>query len=166
MADFYILLDIGEKFVNRFVIMKKLIISCLVLATSSLEAQAYCFKEAGARYNIPSGLLAAIAQTESSMDSRAMSHTNDIGLMQINDSWVPILQSRFGISKAQLWEPCTNVMVGAWILANEFRSRGRNWNAIGAYNARCSRLKGINCSIARQRYSMKVWNNWKRQNSI
>lgn len=124
-------------------------------------AQAYCFKEAGQRYGIDSGLLAAIAKTESSMNPRAHSHTDDIGLMQINRSWVPVLRKRFGITEAQVWEPCTNVMIGAWILAHEFAQKGKSWDAVGAYNARCSKLKGINCAIARQNYSMKVYKNWK-----
>lgn len=134
----------------------------LIFGVISTSANAFCFKEAELRYRIPNGLLKAVAKTESSLDPKARSHTNDIGLMQINRSWVPILKSRFGISEAQLWEPCMNVMVGAWILAHEFKDRGRNWNAVGAYNARCSKLRGINCQNARQKYAQKVWMNWKQ----
>lgn len=136
--------------------------SLLFLTIASNSANAFCFKEAEQRYRIPNGLLEAIAKTESSLDPKARSNTNDIGLMQINRSWSPILYSRFGIKEAQLWEPCMNVMVGAWILANEFRSKGRNWNAVGAYNAHCSRLRGISCLNTRQKYAQRVWNNWKQ----
>lgn len=139
-----------------------ILLTCMTVLFAPLSAKAFCFKEAGQRYGIPPSLLAAIAKTESSLNSKARSHTNDIGLMQINLSWVPILRSRFGITEPQLWEPCMNVMVGAWILAHEFKERGRNWNAIGAYNARCSKLKGINCLKVRQQYAQKVWNNWKQ----
>lgn len=142
--------------------MRRIYILSLTIALVPMSAQAYCFRDAAERYGIPSGLLTAIAQTESSMNPKAKSHTNDIGLMQINRSWVPILKSRFGITEDQLWNPCTNVMVGAWILANEFSRNGRNWNSVGAYNARCNKLKGFACAQVRQNYTMKVWRNWKR----
>ena len=145
---------------------QKHLLSLLVLFSVSQTANAFCFKEAEQRYGIPNGLLKAIANTESSLNPQALSHTNDIGLMQINKSWVPYLSRNFGISERKLWDPCTNVMVGAWILANEFKTKGRNWNAIGAYNARCAKLKGINCYVARQKYSMKVWKNWKQLKSL
>jgi soluble lytic murein transglycosylase-like protein len=120
----------------------------------------FCFKEAGQRYGIDAGLLKAIAQTESSMRQWIESPTSDIGLMGINRSWLPVLRKRFGLTERDVWQPCTNVMVGAWILANEFSRKGRNWNAVGAYNAACKKLQGANCMKVRQQYSQKVWNNW------
>ena len=121
----------------------------------------FCFKEAGQRYGIDAGLLRAIAQTESSMRHWIESPTSDIGLMGINRSWLPILKRRFGLTERDVWQPCTNVMVGAWILADEFSRRGKNWNSVGAYNAACTKLQGASCMRVRQQYTQKVWNNWK-----
>jgi soluble lytic murein transglycosylase-like protein len=138
--------------------MKKLIFLLLFTPTLSFGM---CFKEAGDRYKIEPDLLRAIAQTESSMRPMIESPTQDIGLMGINRSWLPILRKRFGISEADVWNPCMNVMIGAWILASNFAQHGKNWNAIGAYNAVCSKLKGAACYERRQKYSLKVWQTWR-----
>jgi len=54
--------------------------------------------------------------------------------MQINSRWLPFLQQH-GVSATDLWSPCTNVMVGAWILAGNFARLGFNTKALGAYNS-------------------------------
>ena len=123
---------------------------------------AYCFNEAGQRYGINPHLLKAIAQTESSMKPDIESKTSDIGLMGINRSWLPKLQKEFGITERDVWEPCINVHIGAWILAHSFKQHGRNWNAVGAYNAACTKLKGVACDQARNTYSRKIWINWQK----
>lgn len=142
----------------------KAFISKYVLASSILTASqftyGYCYKEAGQRYNIDPEMLRAIAFTESSFRSNIESHTSDIGLMGINRSWLPILKKRFGITEEKIWEPCTNIHVGAWILANNYRQYGRNWNAVGAYNAVCRKLKGNTCKKTRSVYVNKVYKNW------
>lgn len=60
-------------------------------------------------------------------------NTYDIGLMQINTIWLPQLR-KYGISKADLFDPCTNIHVGAWILSGLIQRHGLNWDAIGRYN--------------------------------
>lgn len=98
-----------------------------------------CFRWAGQRYGLSPTLLQAIAQQESGINPRAINrNTNgsyDIGMMQINSSWLPKLK-RHGILEPDLWEPCTNILVGAWILSSNIRELGPTLNALGAYNAR------------------------------
>jgi soluble lytic murein transglycosylase-like protein len=60
--------------------------------------------------------------------------TEDIGLMQINSSWLPTL-ARFGVSRASLFNACVNAYVGTWILSQNISRLGLTWNAVGAYNA-------------------------------
>lgn len=113
-----------------------------------------CWDDAAARYQVNSALLHAIAHTESGLNPQAISRnrngSRDIGLMQINSSWLPILASH-GIAERDLFDPCTNIQVGAWILAQNFQRLGSNWNAVGAYNARSPALK--------RAYAWKVYRN-------
>jgi soluble lytic murein transglycosylase-like protein len=124
---------------------------CL-LAAPSARAQAApqepshhtCFEQAGARHGVAPVLLQAIALQESGMRANALNRnrdgSTDIGLMQINSRWLPAL-ARQGITTEQLWNPCVSVHVGAWILADNFRRLGQNWDAVGAYNARNPALR-------------------------
>ena len=60
--------------------------------------------------------------------------TEDLGLMQINSSWLPKL-ARFGIRREHLFNACVNAYVGTWILASNIRQFGPTWKAVGAYNS-------------------------------
>lgn len=102
-------------------------------------AMAQCFDWASRRFGMSSHLLYAIALQESGLNPRAVNrNTNgsqDIGLMQINSSWGPML-ARYGIRPSDLWDPCTNIFVGAWILGDNLARMGPTVAALGAYNAR------------------------------
>lgn len=141
----------------------------LLVGTPAASAQSEggvgaCFVASGAKYSIDPRLLWAIAETESSgrADARNLSHlprtgTIDIGLMQINSSWLPTL-ARYGITRDRLLaDPCLNIDVGAWILARTIRQQGASWDAVGAYNTACTQLKGDACTASRQEYVRKVW---------
>lgn len=123
----------------------------LPLALAALTTHAACFEEAAARYQVPVALLKAISTVESSGNPRAINRnadgSYDIGHMQINSRWLPVL-SKHGISEADLWDACTNTHIGAWVLAGNIHRLGYTWEAIGAYNA-ASRDKRI-------RYAHKV----------
>jgi soluble lytic murein transglycosylase-like protein len=115
-----------------------------------------CFDKASARYAIDKRILKAIAKTESGFKERIISPPNgndsiDIGMMQINSSWLPKLR-QFGITERHLLNACTNIYVGAWILANNFVTHGRTWRAIGAYNSTIPTYQAI--------YARKVYGNY------
>ncbi|WP_419686964.1 transglycosylase SLT domain-containing protein [Burkholderia theae] len=101
-------------------------------------ARADCLDDAAAFQHVSVALMRGIAQVESGMNPNAINtNTNgtvDIGLMQINSTWLPTL-AREGITQQSLFDPCTNAYVGAWILSQNIRQLGPNWNAIGAYNS-------------------------------
>jgi len=108
-----------------------------IFASVSVFGQS-CFVEAGKTYNINPRLLRAISKVESKHNSKAINinsnGTIDYGMMQINSFWGKKLKS-FGIKTADLFDSCTNVYVGAWILAQSIQKFGNTWEAVGAYNA-------------------------------
>ncbi len=114
------------------------ILLLLTLLVAPAAGNAACFEEAAARYRMPSSLLKAISRVESSGRSGAINRnadgSQDVGHMQINSRWLPVLQP-YGIDARSLFEPCTNTYVGAWILAQNIARLGYGWDAIGAYNA-------------------------------
>ena len=120
----------------------------IVIGVPTLPGAHACWDEAAARYQLDSRLLHAIARTESSLNARAVNlnrnGSRDIGLMQINSAWLPTL-SRHRIHERYLFEPCTNLHVGAWILAREIRRHGPTWTAVGAYHSptRAHRLRYV-----------------------
>jgi soluble lytic murein transglycosylase-like protein len=98
-----------------------------------------CFTSAAANFCVEKRLLQAIAKTESSFNPHAVGPKNsngtyDMGVMQINSAWLSTL-SRFGIASSDLMGACTNIHVGAWILATNIGTHGATWKAVGAYNA-------------------------------
>ena len=117
---------------------------CSVLFASSAVAapdaeMRACFYQASERYEIDSRLLKAIAEVESGFRADAVNSSNrngtrDVGIMQINSWWFPKLEKEYGITESDLFDPCTNIHVGAWILANNFNDYGWTWESIGAYN--------------------------------
>lgn len=104
------------------------------------EPVAACLAAAAAHHAVDVALVHAIAAVESGFDPSAVNRANkngsrDIGLMQINSSWLPVL-ARWSITEDKLFDPCVSAYVGAWILADNIARLGRNWRAVGAYNAR------------------------------
>lgn len=134
-----------------------------VLALSqSAFAYQECFEQAATKHGVLSLLLRGIAQVESSNNPAALNtshvsstNTVDIGLMQINSGHVRALR-QFGITKSDLYEPCTNIHVGAWLVKEHRRGVSSDWEAVGAYNASCTQLKGAACRAARDKYIHKV----------
>ena len=121
---------------------------------------AFCFDEAGRYYNVDPLLLKSIATVESSLNPNAYNEnknksgqvvSRDFGLMQINSHWFSKL-SDFNINETNIYEPCFNVHLGAWILSSNFASHGYNWNSVGAYNAGFSKRT----ESARKIYIQKV----------
>lgn len=115
---------------------QKTLFTTLLLIALPLYANAFCFEEAGDYYGISPQLLWSIAKTESNFNPTAINrNTNgsyDYGVMQINSIWAKKLGSTWNA----LSDPCTNVKIGAWILAQCIQDYGNSWRAVGCYNSR------------------------------
>lgn len=125
----------------------------LLLCSGSARAELNCtWESAAARYGVNPHVLYAIAQQESSLNPRAVNSngngSTDFGLTQINSLWLPHLK-QFGINAENLMDPCTNLHVGAYILALNVRQHGNTWNAIGAYHS--------NTPSLRDRYAQSIY---------
>ena len=103
-----------------------------------------CFIDASQKYQIPKEVLIAIAGVESKYNASAINKNKngsyDLGIMQINSSWLAKLNN-MGITEKSLHQPCQNIMVGAWILAQNINTYGFNWVAIQRYNGSDTQLK-------------------------
>jgi hypothetical protein len=111
---------------------------------------AFCFDDAGNVYGINPILLQYIARIESDLNPHAINRNQngsiDLGIMQINSSWVPSMGLN---SSLLLSDPCYNIMTGAKILRLCIDRYGYTWEAVGCYN-----------SVSKQRkitYSWKVF---------
>lgn len=134
-----------------------------VMALALANGASACWDEAARAYGVDPWLLYGIAQVESALDPHALNlhHLHrtgsyDIGLMQINSRNLPALAVA-GIASEQLGDACTSIHVGARILREKMGRHGNTWDAVGAYNASCTQLKGAACRQARMNYAWKVY---------
>ncbi|QLK63784.1 transglycosylase SLT domain-containing protein (plasmid) [Enterobacteriaceae bacterium Kacie_13] len=123
--------------------MKKLLLSVVLMLVFS-QVQAHCFNYAAQKFNVDEDILRAIAKVESGYNANAVNvnknHSVDLGLMQINSIHVPKL-SKAGIKMEDLLEPCTNVIVGAWLLRGSIdRANGDLWRGVGYYHSATPRF--------------------------
>lgn len=126
------------------------------------HANAACYREAAQKYGVSETLLRAIAQVESGgrdaskVENKNSDGSRDIGRMQINTIWLPVLK-RYGITEESLRDECVSIKVGAWIMAQNVERHGLNWDAVGAYNVGCRKLKKEECERRRNLYAWKVF---------
>lgn len=135
------------------------------MALGALVA-ANCWIAAATAFNLPPALLYAVAEVESGFKPDAIAHagngTRSVGVMQINSSWFGRL-AELGIREADLQDPCTNIYVGSWILAQGVRRYGHSWEAIGSYYAGPFDLKGQRWRLKHYHgYAGRVIDAWVR----
>lgn len=114
-------------------------------------AFADCFDDAASFHHVNPLILRAIGIVESGnrpeVTNRNSNGSIDYGLMQINSIHLPEL-ANYGIGKADLFNGCKSVYLGAWILRQSIDKYGNTWAAIGSYNS--------STPVYRDRYAAKV----------
>ncbi len=114
--------------------LRGICVAALFFATNC-AAHADCFTTAAATHGVREDLLRAIAKVESNYNPEALNPTSHaLGVMQIHPVNFNSLQ-KYDITEPDLHQPCTNINVGAWILAGFIKQYGPVWRAVGAYGA-------------------------------
>ncbi|WP_423383572.1 lytic transglycosylase domain-containing protein [Burkholderia sp. LMG 32019] len=94
-----------------------------------------CFENAAHRRNLNVDLLRAIGHVESRYRPWVTNaKSGAIGVMQIMPFHLTWLR-KYGIERGDLLDGCTNINVGAFLLADFVRMYGSTWRAVGAYGA-------------------------------
>jgi len=132
--------------------------SLLLVATPVQATTEPCVREIAAHFDVDLRLVKAILRVEGGRVGMRQPNTNgthDLGPMQINTLWLPKLRERGIDEHALVWDYCTNVAVGTWILARELRASRAEpntaefWRAVGRYHSRTPRHN--------VRYAVRVW---------
>ncbi len=123
------------------------------LAIMAGNARAECWHDAAKSYGLEPMELGAIACVESRLNAGAVSPVGARGVMQV----MPANAHAVGMHPDLLWDACTNIYMGAFVLAQMKARYGDTWEAVGAYNASCTKLKGAACRKARTEYAWLVY---------
>ncbi len=106
---------------------------------------AACLMIAAQSYQVPPAVLYGIYQVEGGKVGQMVgpnkNGTYDLGPMQINTLWVPVLAKHWKISEQRAFrlirdDSCTNVNVSAWILRTNLDETGSLGRAIAYYHSR------------------------------
>jgi soluble lytic murein transglycosylase-like protein len=133
--------------------MKKLcgVAICLSMLTISVDATEYqkvflpkeyvidLSLKTAAKANVSPYALYAISRLESGHNMYAYNPANkngtaDMGLMQINSAWLPLLKKNGLSDTRRIYNPEYNFQVGAWILRQCIDRFGQSWKSIDCYN--------------------------------
>lgn len=148
-----------------FILKKTWVASILLLAGMVVcgwvqAGQDKCVQLAADRYGLDASLIQAILAVEGGSVGQAVPNSNgtaDLGPMQINTVWLPLL-AEYGITKQQLQhDRCINILAGSWILARQLKAaksmdgpvHRRIWWGIGSYHSRTPKHN--------VKYALKVW---------
>jgi hypothetical protein len=103
---------------------------------------AVCIFAAAKMYTVPPALLLSLISAEGGATGEktpVADHSQDLGLLQINSSWIPQLAKAWDVSRDMAMhrlrdDSCVNVGIGAWILQSSLISRpGDLHGAIALY---------------------------------
>lgn len=111
-----------------------------------------CINQAAVAYHIPAALLLSVLGVEGGYAGTASPNRNgtfDYGPMQINTIWLSKIKP-YGYTREDIqYNPCKNVMVGAWILSQNIADSTDLWRGIGGYHSYTTSLN--------EDYQHKVW---------
>lgn len=96
-----------------------------------------CINHAAQTFQVPATIIVSVMKIENGWNGAAIKNKNgtyDLGVMQVNSSWLTRL-SKYGITKNDLqFDPCINVHTATWILAKGL-AKGEGWQGVGNYHS-------------------------------
>jgi soluble lytic murein transglycosylase-like protein len=116
-----------------------------------------CINEAAYEYHVPAKLIISVLNIERGKIGQAVRNKNgtyDLGPMQINTSWWPKLYAYRVTPQQVLYDGCTNVKVGTWILGKEIAEGGNLYNGIGNYHSHTVNFNQSYTDKVRFRYTV------------
>lgn len=120
----------------------------------------HCINQAAVQFHVPAKIIISVMSVEGGRNGMRVKNKNgtyDYGVMQINSSWSTHLTS-YGIRPSDLqYNPCINVQVGAWILAQGM-AESNGWLGVGNYHS--------HTPYYNERYRKKVRGKFVRFNQI
>lgn len=96
-----------------------------------------CINHAAKVFHVPATIIISVIKIEGGWKGAAIKNKNgsyDLGVMQINSSWLPRLK-KFGMTRNDVqFDPCVNVYIGTWILSKGLAT-GEGWQGVGNYHS-------------------------------
>ena len=105
---------------------------------------AACIEAAASAYRLPTAVLLILLHVEGGSLGQVSQNDNgtvDIGPMQVNQIWVPMVAAHWRASVSRAYRAlrddfCANVEAGAWILRQGIdEARGDFWEGVGYYHS-------------------------------
>ena len=97
-----------------------------------------CINQAAVTYHVPATVIISVLKAENGHVGDARRNKNgsiDYGPMQINSLWLPKIRP-YGYTEQSLQHnPCANVAVGTWILAQQILLSKDYWRGVGNYHS-------------------------------
>jgi hypothetical protein len=117
-----------------------------------------CINQAAVAFHVPATVILSVIKTEDGRNGMAVKNKNgtyDLGVMQINTSWLPELKNK-GLTAEQVKsDPCINVAVGTWILAQGM-ANGEGWKGVGNYHSYTQKHNQVYREKVRNTYSTYI----------
>lgn len=132
-------------------------LSALVIHGVPIE----CINQAAVAYYVPAKVIISVIATEGGNVGVARQNKNgtyDYGPMQVNSSWLPAIQKYGYTEKLLQYDPCVNVMAGAWILSKKIVQSRDYWSGVANYHSFTPSLNA--------RYKIKVLNYYQLLSKI
>jgi hypothetical protein len=103
-----------------------------------------CIESAASVYHLPPAVVVILLSVEGGSLGHVSQNTNgtlDIGPMQVNTIWVPVVARHWGATPAETYAAlrdnfCANVEAGSWILRQSMDQTGGDfWEGVGFYHS-------------------------------